>query len=165
MVLLVKTIISYTPNNAIISCYDILTSLILNKLNADHAVHGCLLCVSCKIVFQNNTLCNSSTYYMSNTDNLYPIDKSTLPTVRFNPSDSCYLPSDNVLRLAAYVMQCRKCVIQSLQYFSPAGFRLSLILPCALSVSHSPIDRSDPSDKVVYGRTIFYRWQHTLNLL
>ena len=27
---------------------------------------------------------------MSNTDNLYPIDKSTLPTVRFDPSDSCY---------------------------------------------------------------------------
>ena len=38
--------------------------------------------------------------YISNTDNLYPIDKSTLPTVRFDPSDSCYLPSDNVLPMA-----------------------------------------------------------------
>ena len=38
--------------------------------------------------------------YMSNTGNLYPIDKSTLPTVRFVPSDSCYLPSDNILPMA-----------------------------------------------------------------
>ena len=37
---------------------------------------------------------------MSNTVNLYPIDKSTLPTVRFDPSESCRLPSDNVLRMA-----------------------------------------------------------------
>ena len=37
--------------------------------------------------------------YMSNTDNLYPIDKSTLPTVRFDP-DSCHLPSDDILRMA-----------------------------------------------------------------
>ena len=33
--------------------------------------------------------------YMSNTDNLYPIDKSTLPSVRFEPSVSCYLRSDS----------------------------------------------------------------------
>ena len=40
------------------------------------------------------------------TDNLYPIDKSALPTVRFVPSDSCYLPSDNVLRMATcFAMQ------------------------------------------------------------
>ena len=43
----------------------------------------------------------------------------------------------------------------ALYQFSPAGFRLSLILPGALSVSHSPIDPLDPSDKVVYGQTIF----------
>ena len=48
--------------------------------------------------------------YMSNTDNLYPIDKSTLPSVRFDPSvscylrsDSCYLRLDNILQL----VQCR----------------------------------------------------------
>ena len=28
------------------------------------------------------------------------IDKLTLPTVRFDPSDSCYLSSDNILRMA-----------------------------------------------------------------
>ena len=79
---------------------------------------------------------------MSNTDNLYPIDKSILPTVRFDPSDSCYLPSDNVLRMAT-------CL--AMQEVRNAVFIAFL-------------SRWFP-DKVVYGRTIFYRWQHTLNLL
>ena len=76
--------------------------------------------------------------------------------VRFDPSESCRLPSDNVLRMATCLaMQEVGNTIYTAYLRPPAGFRLCLILPCALSASHSPIDRSDPSDKVVYGRTIF----------
>ena len=35
----------------------------------------------------------------------------------------------------------------------------------AWQMSDGPIDRSDPSDKAVYGRTIFYRWIYYSNLL
>ena len=58
---------------------------------------------------------------MSNNDNLYPIDKSNLSTVRFDPPDSSYLTSDNILRMAkclAMLQEVRKTV----QRLFPAGF-------------------------------------------
>ena len=69
---------------------------------------------------------------MSNTDNLYPINKSTLLTVRFDPLDSCYLRSDSYLRLdnILKLVQCR-----AMQEVRHTGFRPSLILPCMCMIS------------------------------
>ena len=57
------------------------------------------------------------------------------------------------------VVPCRRCVIQHL-CFCLAGFRPSSNLLCMCMVSQMvrSIDQSDPLDKAVYGRTIFYRW-------
>ena len=91
------------------------------------------------------------------TDNLYPTDKSTLPSVRFEPSVSCYLRSDSCY------LGAMSCHAGSASYSTCASVLLvsALARTSAVDVhgqSDGPIDRSDPSDKAVYGWTIFYRW-------
>ena len=61
---------------------------------------GSFLAVLQLVCAGNDDLLNMSNTY---TDNLYPIDKSTLPTVRFDPSDSFYLRLYKILQL----VQCR----------------------------------------------------------
>ena len=72
-----------------------------------------MLSYVCVSVFSCYSIANIFTVkydsYMSNTDNLYPIDKSTLPAVRFDPSDSYFLPSDNVLRMATCLAMQEVC--------------------------------------------------------
>ena len=66
---------------------------------------------------------------MYNNDNQYQIDKSTLPTVRFDPSDSSYFTSNKILRMAKYLTMQK--VRKTVQRFFPTGFNFA---------------RSDPSD-------------------
>ena len=80
--------------------------------------------------------------YMSNTDNLYPIDKSTLPSVRFDPSVSCYLRSDSCYLRLDNILQLVQC--RAMQEVAPPALLVSALArtccACAWSVRWS--DRS-----------------------